>query len=283
MLYSTCSRLSPEKIQVQGRRAAAAAGPIDLTAAIESASKAPGRTGALLFVGGSSFFDLQIRRAQAHLRFDRRPSYWSHAAIVVDWPGSARNAKVAEVALMPPREDNQAPERNGVTVVSLSRYLDRERYPNLAFALLEPKEPKREAAEGARLVIRDRLASAIQTPNQARFRFRLWDWLAPWAAHVHAPELSPNPLLTGVPLPAAAFCEYAYSAAGVDLVPGSTAVSTTPETLWSTVLHWHDRLRQAMGRVQLFEDVRDPGATARQGGGYEAKLKAASKKGGRRR
>ncbi len=283
MLYSESSRLKSETPVARSGRRAAVGEPQDLLARVEAGSSPASRVGALLFVGGSSFFDHQVRRAQAHLRFDRRPSYWSHVAIVLDWSASAKSARIAEVALMPPEGDGQTPERNGVTVVTLDRYRDRARYPNLAVALLDPQGvPLVEGAAPAALLT-PRLFEAIQTPNQARFRFRLWDWLAPWAAYVHAPELTQNPVQAGVPLPAAAFCEYAYSAAGVDLVPGSTAVSTTPEILWSTVLHWHDRLRKALGTVQLFEDVRDPGNTATLGEAYELKWKGSAAKRAKRR
>src|SRR5687767_11784622 len=81
------------------------------------------RTGSLLLVGGSSPHDLAVRHAQSVLRWDRLPSYWSHAAIILDWPESASPQQVlgVEVALNPEVAGEQVPERNGATLFRLSR------------------------------------------------------------------------------------------------------------------------------------------------------------------
>jgi hypothetical protein len=75
----------------------------------------------ILLIGGSNHTGITLRAAQAPLRFDQRPSYWSHAAIILRWDKNVRQAIGAEVALEPADPALQVPERNGVTLFELAR------------------------------------------------------------------------------------------------------------------------------------------------------------------
>ncbi|HSN99868.1 MAG TPA: hypothetical protein VLS89_16340, partial [Candidatus Nanopelagicales bacterium] len=144
------------------------------------------RRGALLLVGATDPRALAVRRAQCHLRLDRRPSYWSHAALLVSWEQAGPESAIGvEVSLDPEDMARQVPERNGVTAFRLARYLDAARYPNLCVATVDfPKSPD----------IKDRICEAALRPNVERARYPFWDQLAAWARHAYAPSTTPNPL-----------------------------------------------------------------------------------------
>jgi hypothetical protein len=222
----------------------------------------PALHGAIVLIGARDPRALALRRAQAVLRFDRRPSKWSHAAFIVRWhPEPARSVGL-EVTLDPESYGHQVPERNGVTTFQLSRYFDRERYPNAAVLTLGFEAPTaRGGSESTVPSAAARRAAAIETvltPVRDRERYPLWDMLGPWARHAYLPYSTPNPLLEGVPLPCASLCEYAYEAAGVDLTPGATGNNNCPEVLYATAKHWAEGVAQTQGAsVRLFTIIRD--------------------------
>lgn len=247
---------------------------------------------ALLLVGARDHRALAVRRAQAALRYDRRPSEWSHAALLLSRGKDVSSSIGLEVAL--DSDTPHDPERNGVTVFALSRYLDTTRYPNLCLVLPS------FSAEAAKLGGAHAIVEAALDPNRERARFPLYDGLAAWAQYAYSPDSSANPLISNVPLPAAAYCEYAYAAAGVDLTPGATSNSTCPELIWATLRRWSSRLSSVNGTtlhayavrrdhhgtpLESAPPLRDEpliraalGATGRGG----SKKRRSSKRGGRR-
>jgi hypothetical protein len=101
-------------------------------------------------------------------------------------------------------------------------------------------------------------------PNRDRLRYRLWEWLGVWANYTYAPAATANPIATGIPLPAAALCEYAYEAAGLDLTPGATAPNACPELLWTTLLYWYDRIGPQAGQVAAWSLVEEDESPTRK-------------------
>lgn len=223
-------------------------------AEVAAATTASERAGALLLVGGNDPHDLVVRNVQNALRWDRLPSYWSHAAIVLDWPDGAKPDQVigVEAALAPEEPRLQVPERNGVTRFRLSRYLDRSRYPNLGIVV-------GKLGDGLSARLRD---SALN-PNRNRLRYPLWEWLGAWHAYVHAPGEGRNPLALGAPLPAAAFCEYVYQSVGLDLTPGATDPNACPETLWTTALRWQQGTGPHLADIRVFALIKREEAPTR--------------------
>lgn len=223
------------------------------------------RVAGLLLVGGASSRHEYVRRAQAALRMDYLASYWSHAAVVLEWEQDPRKAIGAEVTWEPWRPELQVAERNAVTLFPLSRYLDEQQYPNLAFAtftfsqISKPKDAKAEVVD-----YRGAIRNAVLSPNQDRFRYRFLDWLRIWGGYTYQPHGQPNPLLAEIPVPGAALCEYAFEAAGIDLTPGATAPNACPELLWSTILHWHKRIGEHVQGGKAFTVLRDPSCQARK-------------------
>lgn len=218
------------------------------------------RTGGLLLVGGSSSRHQIVRRAQAPIRFDSLPSYWSHAAVILAWEREPDRAIGSEVTWEPWSPDRQVSERNGVTLFPLSRYLGNpDQYPNLAFASLSFRDPKPESKSEVKMIdYRSAIRDAALDPNQDRFRYRLLDWLRIWGGYTYQPHGQPNPLLNEVPVPGAAYCEYAFEAAGIDLTPGATAPNGCPELLWSTLLYWQKRIGEHVEKVNVFTFIGDP-------------------------
>jgi hypothetical protein len=210
--------------------------------------------GALLLVGGTDHRSLALRRAQSLLRYDRRPSVWSHAALLLEWVGGDAGAIGLEVTLDP--EGEHLPERNGVSVFHLSRYYDTGRYPNIALvapSFAPPASGNSDKSTGLKAIV-----EAALDPNRERSRFPLWDALGAWSRYTYTPETAQNPLLSNVPIPGAAFCEYAYAMAGVDLTPGATSDQTCPELLWATVKRWSTRLAEMQGtKLEAFAMRRD--------------------------
>jgi hypothetical protein len=219
---------------------------------------------AILLVGGSDFRALTVRRAQSLLRFDRTPSHWSHAGIIVK-PKRDTSARGLEVTLWPRDAKAQAPADNGVTAFALRDYADEARYPNLALLCFtdapmakNAADKKKQAALPDAAAIKARMLKALENPNVDRVRFPLWDQLAPWAAYAYGPDGTPNPLTQGTPLPSAALCELAFEGAGIDITPGATSSNVCPEHLWATFKYWGSRLAAAAGlRLTAYAVVRD--------------------------
>jgi hypothetical protein len=226
------------------------------------------RQASLLLVGGNSPRHEVIRRAQAVLRTDWLASYWSHAAVILEWGNDLSTALGAEVALEPWRADLQVPERNGVTLFPLQRYLDERAYPNLAVATVSlpsarGRTKKATATARPRVDYKQAIVEAVRNPNRDRVRYRFLEWLAAWSAYTYQPHGQANPLLQDIPLPAAALCEYAYEAGSMDLTPGATAPNACPEILWSTLLYWHTRMGEHIASVRIWCVLRDPTCAAR--------------------
>lgn len=208
----------------------------------------------LLLVGGNDWRALAIRQAQAALRFDRRPSYWSHAALLLrldaENPGKSSGF---EVSFDPAQPQLHVPERNGVTPFQLQRYFDAGQYPNLGIASFS-------LPAGATQSARDALADAVTHPNRDVTHYPLWDRLGSWAAYSYAPHAVKNPLLAGLGVPSAMWCEMALQAIGVAATLSATDNNTCPELLWATLKHWHDHLPAPL-TCNAWQIVRDRAGT----------------------
>jgi hypothetical protein len=198
---------------------------------VERDVAAEDRSCLLLLVGGADREHQLLRAAQAHLRFDALPSRWSHAALLTDWKTSWRSAVGLEVTHEPQAPWRHEPSRNGVTPFSLSRYADADRYPNLALLSFTFKPAHARA----------QILEAALEPNRDRARFPLWRQLGPWLAHFHD-VFGESPLARGAAIPSAAYCQYAFEAAGVDAMTAASLPGACPELLWATALRWSEGL-----------------------------------------
>lgn len=226
-----------------------------------------GLAGSILLVGGRDHRSLVVRCAQATLRYDRKSSYWSHAAIIAKWDSKQPARSIGlEVALGPVDAKLQVPERNGVTPFELHEYLDASAFPNIALvhAQLSGLPGVKENGKSTALSAEKRIAvilEAARNPCMQRETFRLWEGLGAWARYSFTPELAQSPLLENVPHPGASFCEYAYAAAQVDLVPGASTSHTCPELIWASVWHWQNSIDAVGSTLQAHVRIGDPHGT----------------------
>ena len=227
----------------------------DILKKISSETTEKCRTGAILLVGGVGHDDLMVRQAQAHLRFDRCVSAWSHAAIILEWPegASPKNVIGAEVALMPMNGEAQLPECNGVTLFTLDRYMDDKRYPNLGLCVL-PMGSADKAGEPMKKCKKTIMDSATK-PLALTDRFPLWEQIGAWKNFVHGNQR--NPLKEQIPHPGASFCEAVYRSAGLDPSSSATDQHSCPEVLWSSLLYWYNSVDRRKETLRVYRHRQD--------------------------
>jgi hypothetical protein len=221
------------------------------------------RTPAIVLIGARDPLSIAAREAQGILRYDLKASYWSDAALILDWPEGEDLSRVTGVEVtLRGAPSELAPERNGVRPFRASEYLDDDRFPNLCVAAITngalPESILRDDW-------RERVSRAALTPNARRVQYRLYEWIGTWIGTLHKRFESPNAIAAGVPHPGAALLEMAFAAAPIDLAPGGTSPAVAPEHLWATFLHWHDRLAAQAGELVVVhkigdESARDPAA-----------------------
>lgn len=213
----------------------------------------------VLLVGGNDARHSAIRRAQSFLRFDLRSSYWSHAAIVLDWKSDALDEVTGvEVALHPTRGQIHDPERAGITEFCLADYADDAVFPNLCIGAIG--DLASEGIEPAPSSWRDDVMAAARDPQSTRGHHDLYAWLADWVRYSMIPATAQNPLQANVPMPCAALVDHAFTSGGLDLIPAATAPNAAPEHLWATFKHWSGHLSQRWGKLRVWRRVKEPRA-----------------------
>jgi len=85
-----------------------------------------GTTSGILLLGGSSLAHFRIRVAQAHVRSDLLPSFWSLVGILED------GETFASAPLDGSTDPSDVPRTNGVRTCRLEEYDDPVRFPNIA-------------------------------------------------------------------------------------------------------------------------------------------------------
>ena len=175
----------------------------------------------ILLVGGTTLTDFRLRVAQSHLRHDLKPSFWSHAVLVLPGDSLLRLWQVALEVGMPLSE---VPGANGISEVGLDHF-NCDRFANLA-VLRFPGASDAAVREGIDALRGARLSEDLVSP------------LVRWLAYVWGTENAENPLRAGIPLPAAQFVDAAFAYAGVDIVPGVTSRAACPEAVWQAALWW---------------------------------------------
>jgi hypothetical protein len=223
-------------------------------------------------VGSRTIPGVTLRHAQRVLRWDRKPSYWSHAFLLArDWDGQEPVARlpIIEAPLFPRNGRFPDPATNAVTTATtLGAYGDRELDANVALISVCRNQPGQPPAALDREEIAQ-LTQRAAEPNFDRQRYDLWDQLCVWQQYLWSDATLDNPLMAGHPVPATAFVEMVFEAIGLDLVPNASARNSAPEHLW-TAFHWwlQQDLREHSDEPGAFVTagcfaLRDPGcATA---------------------
>ncbi len=179
----------------------------------------------LVLLGGKSQIAFRLRLAQAHLRHDLVPSYWSHVLLLHAAKNIAASA-VTEVSLEPQRGFGFPPPLNAVQEGRLTPYGDPAHYPNIA-ALGIP-------------VTQDKVMEALDMFKKQRAVLDAVDLVVRWLGYTWGVARSSNPLMDGLGIPSAAMLETVFGAAGFDLTPGLESRSSCPEAIWQAAKWWHD-------------------------------------------
>jgi hypothetical protein len=188
-------------------------------------------------VGSCDLPGVALRRAQSILRWDRRPSLWSHAFLIVE-------DGLREVTLHSRAGHFPDPADNAITKARLEDYRDD---PNVALLKIRttPEEAKRIAER------------ATRQPNLERLRYDLFETLGFWQAYLWT-RGTPNPLETGVPMAASALIEYCFEEIQLDLTPGANDRNSAPEHLWNSARWWTDAFAEFERPIQGRAIIRDP-------------------------
>ncbi len=201
-----------------------------------------------------------LRVAQSVLRWDIRPSLWSHAFLVsasfpmqkknLDKSASPRSVPLLEVPLWPRSGRFPKPGDNGAGTARLADYSDRRIDANVA--LLAFKMTDQEA---------DKVQQRARDFNFDRLRYNLWDCLCIWQAYLWSNGAAPNPLRNDVPIPSASFIEMAFEAIGLDITPMANTRNTAPEHLWNAACWWHEAFMKLKRGVRGYYVLRDKGCS----------------------
>lgn len=179
----------------------------------------------LVLLGGKSQTSFRLRIAQAHLRHDLVPSYWSHVLLLRPAKNIASSA-VIEVSLEPERGFGFPAPFNAVQKGKLGHYRDPGRYPNIA-VLGVP-------------IAQKEVMNALERFQMQRAVLDAVDLVVRWLAFAWGVARSSNPLMDGQGIPSAAMLETVFGAAGFDLTPGLESRSSCPEAIWQAAKWWHE-------------------------------------------
>lgn len=191
----------------------------------------------VVLVGGKSQTAFRLRLAQAHVRHDLVPSYWSHVFLarphlIVDSAGDLLgmgkhivSSTVIEVSLEPPSGFGFPAPSNALQTGRLAAYSDPVRYPNIAVLGIP--------------VAQAEVMKALDRFRKQRAVLDAVDLVVRWLAYTWGVARSGNPLMDGLGIPSAAVLETVFGAAGFDLTPGLESRSSCPEAIWQAAKWWH--------------------------------------------
>lgn len=183
--------------------------------------------GSVVLIGGANLTHFRMRVAQGHARSDLLPSYWSHAAILID----TDKLQLSEVSLEPPIGFRGVPESQGIQSVCFSTYDDPARFPNVALLTFTLNQDCRQKNS-------DSVAELIRRLHKDRGTVDVLSSLWKWLGYVWGVEAQPNPILQGVGIPSAILVETVFSMVGVELTPGLASQSSCPEAIWQAAKWW---------------------------------------------
>jgi len=176
----------------------------------------------VLLLGGTSIVDFRMRVAQAELRQDLLPSFWSTCGMLIDGD-VLMTARVDAIT-----NSSARVERNGLEAVKLtaqSRYGDSMFYPNVAILQFTDDHA----------AIREHVARLGQERNIVDLLAQIVAWLGYcWAVGDRG-----NPLMQGHGIPSATLLERAHGLASIDLSPGLPSASSCPEAIWQAARWWY--------------------------------------------
>ena len=206
-------------------------------------------------VGGCDPASVAVRQAQSFLRFDRRPSYFSHVFLF-----AGRGDALLECRLV--GADPSRPENGGIWRDRARRYADPKDYPNKAVIEFgfTPAPNGLTAEERVSKVLK-----AARDPRLVRERYDLWEMVAGWQQYLFEPVRTPNPLAERLPHPGAAYVRWALGMAGIEAAPGALDEFDAPEHFWAAANYWYRQYAdKSVGvKLTLVRQIADKACTVR--------------------
>ncbi|MFJ3485945.1 hypothetical protein ACIPL1_21495 [Pseudomonas sp. NPDC090202] len=227
---------------------------------------------AIGLIGSYGLFGYGLRRSQEIVRFDRGPSYWSHAFL---FTGGLQNDPkllrgpdspwLLECTLRPSATLSDALYSDGVMPRRLAEYapaeFDWHRLASVAnFAVISLGLTAEERATIRKVALE---------PQRARQQLGLAALAGLWFHYLSDKGEVRNPLTEGHPMHSAAYVQMAYSAAGIDLAPSASQNTVAPEFFWSLAKHLqplnryrHPQTNEFVQRpLKIWTCIRDPYCT----------------------
>ena len=225
-------------------------------------------------IGSRDIPGVVLRRAQSILRWDRRPSLWSHAFLTGRaWKGKGKlnTIPIYEIPLFSRNTGFPRPENNGVTPNSkLGLYSDANIDANVALIAVGAREFKKGTRCGVTNLSKkdvDAVAARAKDYNYDRMRYDFWDSLSAWHRYLWSEGEGQNPLRAGIPICASSYVEMAFEAIGLDLVPSTSERNSAPEHIWNAAKWWyqhshidHDDTESSYEMMGCYA-IRDPGCS----------------------
>ncbi len=202
-------------------------------------------------IGSRDLPGYTLRTAQSILRWDLRPSYWSHVFVVADSVTSRtplRSLSILEVPLHPRDGLFPKPEQNGVNEGTLGLYEDNDIDANVALMAVSMSDEEAKA-----------LQKRARKWNQDRVRYNFWDMLGAWQGYLWSQGSRPNPLREGTPIPASSYIEYIFEGLRLGVTPGASTRNSAPEHVWNAARWWHKAFKDQDRKVVGCYVTRDQG------------------------
>lgn len=192
----------------------------------------------LLLVGGDSRISRRIRSAQARLRTDLMPSWWSHAALIAENRFEA-DTGIYEISLEPPQGFGFVAPNNGIQAALLDNYSDNRisqdatlnSFPNIALLSIP-------------VALADTL-DMLERLRKQRLQIDLPALIVPWLSWAWGVTSIENPVLAATGLPGSVMLQVIFSRLSFDLTPGIESRLCCPEMIWQSALWWEDYHQQA--------------------------------------
>jgi hypothetical protein len=203
-------------------------------------------------VGERDLIGVALRQAQRVVRFDHRPSKWSHAFLIAGATPTDKNdlanTKVLEVTMSPRSGAMADPNSNGLTVGKLGNYVSPVVTANAALIAVKMSDDEAEA-----------VFQKATHPNRDRARYNLWAALSVWQGYYWAQGHRPNPLEEGFPMFSSSYVEYAFEGIDLDVTPSASERNSAPDHLYSAAKYWNENMTDLNHPMFGYLVVRDPG------------------------
>lgn len=221
-----------------------------------------GLKAAIGLIGEYGLIGYTVRQAQAIIRTDKTPSYWSHSFLFHDEvpanPDDILRKQTSPIIWESTIDlASETPQLNMINGVS-SRYL--KDYCNHKFDIFNPHCVPNVAVIVFALNEDEiqKIISHATDPNVDQLKYDFSGLIGTWLSYIFKKQNEENPLGAGNALYCSAYCQLAYDAIGLDLATGSHSRNTSPENIWQSVKKLYSDYFNIGFPVAGFYCIRDP-------------------------